>query len=78
MTFDLENALNDPKMTSVLTGLGLPINLSMISDDKIDQCSTGDQSEFLRILTSNSVTLVKVKGHMTIVRYCGLDTSIIL
>ena len=24
------------------------------------------------------MTLVKVKGHMTLVRYCGFDTGIIL
>ena len=50
----------------------------MISNDKTDQSSTCDKSEILRILTLTSVTLVKVKGHMTLVRYYDLGTSIIL
>ena len=60
------------------TGLGLPMYLSIILNDKTDKSSTCDKSEILRILTLTSVTLVKVKSHMTLLRYCGIDTSVIL
>ena len=58
-------------VNSISTGLGLSINRSMISNVMPDQRCTGDISVI-------SVTLVKIKGHMTLVRYCGLDTSITL
>ena len=51
---------------------------SMICSDKTNKHYTGGKSEILRILTLTSVTLVKVKGHMTLVRNCGLHTSITL
>ena len=37
-----------------------------------------DEDEILHILNLTSVTLVKVKGHMTLPRRCPLDTCILL
>ena len=50
----------------------------MILTAMTHQQSNADESEILHILTSTSVTLFKVKDHVTLARYCPLATNIIL
>ena len=50
----------------------------MILTAMTHQQSNADEGEILHNLTSTSVTLVKVKEHVTLARYCPLDTNIIL
>ena len=62
-------------MTSNLSGIGLHRNF-VIASVKTHQHSTAYESEILRFFTLTFVTLVKVKGHVTLARYCPLDTNI--
>ena len=50
----------------------------MLSSVKTHLSSTADESEILHILTMTSVTLVKVKGRMTLTMSFRLDTSVTL
>ena len=64
-------------LTSKSIGFVLDLYLPMIFTAMTHQRSNADENEILHILTLTSVTLVKVKDHVTLVRYCPLYTSII-